>query len=93
MTIEEKAIQTMENHQKEAGIAFLGWVQFDVSEFRAVREALEKQMPKKANISIKGTTDYNTTAHCPACHKMLTGIKPRHCIECGQAIDWSGKNE
>lgn len=56
---------------------------------KMVLDALEKQMPKKANISIKGTTDYNTTAHCPTCHKMLTGIKPRHCIECGQAIDWS----
>lgn len=60
----------------------------NVSEFR-VREALDKQMPKKANISIKGTTDYNTTAYCPSCRKMLVGIKPRYCIECGQAIDWS----
>lgn len=56
---------------------------------KMVLDALEKQIPKKANISIKGTTDYNTTVHCPTCHKMLTGIKPRHCIECGQAIDWS----
>lgn len=53
-----------------------------------LKEAVEKQIPKKANISIKGTTDYNTSVHCPTCHKMLTGIKPHYCSECGQALDW-----
>ena len=57
----------------------------------AVANALRKQIPKKANISIKGTTDYNTSVHCPTCHKMLTGIKPHYCSECGQALDWGNE--
>jgi hypothetical protein len=54
-----------------------------------MQKAMERQIPKKANITIKGTTDFNTTLNCPTCHKMPIGVKPRYCSECGQAIDWS----
>ena len=49
--------------------------------------ALEKQIPKKVNISLKGTTGWNTKCHCPNCHSMVSHGK--YCSNCGQALDWS----
>lgn len=49
--------------------------------------ALDKQIPKKVNISLKGTTDWNTKCHCPNCHSMVSHGK--YCSNCGQALDWS----
>lgn len=48
--------------------------------------ALDKQIPKKVNISLKGTTDWNTKCHCPNCHSMVSHGK--YCTNCGQALDW-----
>ena len=52
-----------------------------------VAGALRKQIPQKVNISLKGTTDWNTKCHCPACRKDLFDGQ-RYCSNCGQAIDW-----
>ncbi len=52
----------------------------------AIISALEKQIPKKVNISLKGTTGWNTKCHCPNCHAFISNGK--HCSECGQALDW-----
>lgn len=49
--------------------------------------ALEKQIPKKVNISLKGTTGWNTKCHCPNCRSFIS--KGKYCSECGQALDWS----
>ena len=49
-------------------------------------EALKKQIPMKVNISIKGTTGWNTKCHCPNCRSFLS--KGKYCSECGQALDW-----
>ena len=49
--------------------------------------ALEKQIPKKVNISLKGTTDWNTKCHCPNCHSMVSHGK--YCSNCGQALDFN----
>lgn len=49
--------------------------------------AIKKQIPKKVNISLKGTTDWNTKCHCPNCHSMVSHGK--YCSNCGQALDWS----
>ena len=49
--------------------------------------ALEKQIPKKVNISLKGTTGWNTKCHCPNCRAFISNGK--YCYECGQALDWS----
>lgn len=49
--------------------------------------ALEKQIPKKVNISLKGTTDWNTKCHCPNCHSMVSNGK--YCSNCGQALDFN----
>ena len=49
--------------------------------------ALERQIPKKVNISLKGTTGWNTKCHCPNCRSFIS--KGKYCSECGQALDWS----
>lgn len=49
--------------------------------------ALEKQIPKKVNISLKGTTGWNTKCHCPNCHSMISHGK--YCSDCGQALDFN----
>lgn len=49
--------------------------------------ALEKQIAKKPNISIKGATGWNTEYHCPTCRGFIS--KGKCCSECGQALDWS----
>lgn len=48
--------------------------------------AIKKQIPKKVNISLKGTTGWNTKCHCPNCHSMVSHGK--HCSNCGQALDF-----
>ena len=47
--------------------------------------ALEKQIPKKPNITLRGTTGWNTESHCPVCKTM---VHSGYCSGCGQAIDW-----
>lgn len=50
-------------------------------------EAIGKQIQKKAKISLRGTTDYNTRCRCPVCDKDLFDSQ-KYCSECGQKIDW-----
>lgn len=51
------------------------------------KEALEKQTPEKPSRDCGGS-------YCPRCNEwideMQVGIA-KHCIECGQAFDWSKK--
>lgn len=56
-----------------------------------VVDALRKQIPQKVNISLKGTTGWNTKCHCPICCKDLFDGQ-KYCSNCGQLIDW-GKGE
>ena len=56
-------------------------------EIHIAMKALEKQIPKKVNISLKGTTDWNTKCHCPVCRKDLFDGQ-KYCSHCGQLIDW-----
>lgn len=51
-----------------------------------LKKLIEKQIPKKVNISLKGTTGWNTKCHCPNCRSMISHGK--YCSECGQALDW-----
>lgn len=46
----------------------------------------ERQIPKKVNISLKGTTGWNTKCHCPNCGTFISNGK--YCSECGQALNW-----
>lgn len=62
----------------------------NIKAFNIAISALEKQIPKKVNISLKGTTGWNTKCHCPNCHSMVSHGK--YCFNCGQALDWSDNN-
>ena len=55
--------------------------------FENAISALEKQIPKKVNISLKGTTGWNTKCHCPNCKSMVSHGK--NCFNCGQALDFN----
>ncbi len=61
-----------------------------VGNFDTAIAALEKQIPKKVNISLKGTTGWNTKCHCPNCRAFISNGK--YCPECGQALDWGDNN-
>ena len=77
MTNEEAIIDIRENIQP-----IIGGKSLDIA-----ISALEKQIPKKVNISLKGTTDWNTKCHCPNCHSMVSHGK--YCYNCGQALDFN----
>ena len=61
--------------------------EIDEVDFILALNALDKQIPKKVNISLKGTTDWNTKCHCPNCHSMVSHGK--YCSNCGQALDFN----
>lgn len=77
MTNEEAIIDIRENIQP-----IIGGKSLDIAV-----SALEKQIPKKVNISLKGTTGWNTKCHCPNCHSMVSHGK--YCANCGQALDFN----
>lgn len=77
MTNEEAIIDIRENIQP-----IVGGKSLDIA-----ISALEKQIPKKVNISLKGTTDWNTKCHCPNCHSMV--LHGKYCFNCGQALDFN----
>lgn len=82
-TVEAKALNEIEKQQKEAGITFLGVIQFMVDELNSVKTALEKQIAKKPDIPWDTQIE-----QCPVCQRSFIG-KPNYCSECGQKIDWS----
>ena len=60
--------------------------EIDAVDFILALNALDKQIPKKVNISLKGTTGWNTKCYCPNCSAFISNGK--YCSECGQALDW-----
>lgn len=63
-------------------------------------EALEKQIPKKpVLIAMEGfSIDEAATLCCPCCtdaihSDFIRDFKPKHCRECGQALDWSDEGK
>ena len=57
--------------------------------FNVAIKALEKQIPKKY---MRKNGNYN----CPICDYPVMSVctrKKKYCDNCGQAIDWSEKNE
>lgn len=53
-----------------------------------LKEAVEKQVPRKPKIILHGTTDYNTKSVCPPCGAMVRPCD-NYCNKCGQKLDWS----
>lgn len=73
---------------REEAIKYLeqhGFISDDVKDMCI--EALEKQIPKKPIIWNDGTE------HCPCCEMDNSHLRFRFCVDCGQKLDWSGKNE
>lgn len=61
------------------------------SDIKNAINALDKQIPKKPEIKLNGTTGMNTFCHCPNCKSIIVGNK-KYCDNCGQALDWSDEN-
>ena len=65
-------------------------------------KALKKQIPKKPLEQKYGFCDlvgfFNVRLVCPECEQPIARYfnkkeyKPRHCHNCGQALDWSDDN-
>lgn len=54
-----------------------------------IKEALEKQIPKKVTLVLKN--DYDLV-YCPRCGVRFIQYGKPFCGECGQALDWSERN-
>ena len=50
--------------------------------------AVDKQIDAQVNISLKGTTDWNTKCHCPACRSDV--FNDKYCRNCGQKLKGAG---
>lgn len=83
----ENEIKSLELAPKINGCEMKEWWKRQIEIWETAISALEKQIPKKVNISLKGTTGWNTKCHCPNCHSMISHGK--YCSNCGQALDWS----
>lgn len=64
-----------------------------------VKEALEKQIPKKVEDYIENQETYSSFYYlafeCPNCKGSVVGqpYRPKYCKHCGQALEWSGEND
>ena len=83
----ENQIKSLELAPKINGCEMKEWWKKQIEIWETAISALEKQIPKKVNISLKGTTDWNTKCHCPNCHSMVSHGK--YCSNCGQALDFN----
>lgn len=64
---------------------------FGVGEMKAVRNALEKQIPQEPMPVISDDNEFICMI-CPSCQKVAVEYNDNFCRNCGQAIDW-GKEE
>lgn len=80
-------IKSLELAPKINGCEMTEWWKEQIEIWKTAISALEKQIPKKVNISLKGTTGWNTKCHCPNCHSMVSHGK--YCSNCGQALDFN----
>ena len=75
----KSALKKVEAQQDNLG-GFMG--RFDIPEHWAVRNALEKQIPKKPK------TDDRYVMHiCPWCNDFVK-VSHNYCQNCGQKLDW-----
>ena len=65
-------------------------------DLQTIKEALEKQIPKKPLKQECDFFDFNLV--CPECKNRIVNVwnkreyKPNYCHYCGQALDWSERN-
>lgn len=93
---EKEAIKKVKEFGLHHAIGDLPDSALTVNAFEMAIAALEKQMPKKPNITT-GKADTDKLACCPTCDSNVDWTyegfwrygKRKYCHECGQAIDWS----
>ena len=56
--------------------------------YEKVKEAFEKQIPKKATKRQCVPNGWLTYGHCPNCDSFTRNTL-KYCGNCGQALDWS----
>lgn len=95
MTREEATIEKI-NLESALRITndWLSKVQYDAPYFgsgdmEAIKKALEKQIPKKAEIKEKFPDSF--IIECPVCNRRM--FKYKFCPNCGQALDWTEEGE
>lgn len=81
----QKTLKRIEKQRNEFG--FNGNLYVTVEEYSTIKQALEKQIPKKP-IAEKNEIDTLDDYFCPYCRSFLDE-KPKCCDTCGQALDWS----
>lgn len=82
------------NSQLEYGYIDLGT--HDENELKIIKEALEKQIPKKPIIwenrhYFSPTPNDDWGYECPCCGNQEIDYPEHHC-NCGQALDWTEEN-
>ena len=82
------------NSQLEYGYIDLGT--HDENELKIIKEALEKQIPKKPIIwenrhYFSPTPNDDWGYECPCCGNQEIDYPEHHC-NCGQALDWAEEN-
>ena len=86
---EAKVIEQIAMEAKAAGVASV-----TVLNKAAILEALEKQLPQRPDLEADGYSDGELvydTGYCPRCRQAyeIEYRTPKHCENCGQALDWS----
>lgn len=86
---EAKVIEQIAMEAKAAGVASV-----TVLNKAAILEALEKQIPQQPDLEGDGYSDGELvydTGICPRCRQgyEIEYHMPKHCENCGQALDWS----
>lgn len=75
-------------------VGALKWEKVEFNEsIKLAIESLEKQVPMRPVLKLhtNRVPEEQKEYYCPTCDEWLTwnGTEPKHCEECGQAIDWS----
>jgi len=59
-----------------------------------VKEAVEKQIPKKPKNKYTDILDITTEIPaCPVCGNQSIDETDEYCSDCGQALDWGNEND
>ena len=86
MIVEMKDVKKMEIHEK-----IYATIECRTKkDFEDIREAVDKQRPKKPNKTRWHGTMLN---YCPGCGKGISSESIIYCNHCGQKIDWTGVEE
>lgn len=91
-----RALMRVINTKEKDADNFAGNVCFDVSEYYAVKEALEKQIPTEHHhtriVNVECKMRESTCPNCLGAIVTKEDEYPKHCTWCGQRIKWKSIN-